>query len=104
MLKKLSKKPFVITGSLLLLMSSAGTTFAAYSHTLHPTVWSPGRSSVIYTVQSTFDSTTKTQIQSAMNEWNSAIPFNFLYKSGSETSASSPTADYINTFMEPIPF
>lgn len=99
--KKQLKKPLIIAGSLLMLMSSAGTSFAAYSHELYSTIWTQGRSSVVYTVQSTFDATTKTQMQTAMNQWNNALPSgSFLYKSATETSDSSPSQNNINTITK----
>ncbi|MFB5269607.1 matrixin family metalloprotease [Paenibacillus enshidis] len=101
MSKKQLKKPLIIAGSVLLLMSSAGTSFAAYSHELYSTIWTQGRSSATYTVQSTFDTTTKTQIQTAMSQWNTALPSgSFLYKSSAETSSSSPSQDGINTITK----
>ncbi|PWW33355.1 MULTISPECIES: matrixin family metalloprotease [Paenibacillus] len=101
MSKKQLKKPLIIAGSLLLLMSCAGTSFAAYSHDLYPNYWQQGRSSVTYSVQSTFDSTTKTQMQTAMSQWNNALPSgSFLYKSASDTNDSTPSQNNINTITK----
>lgn len=95
------KKPLVIAGSLALLLSSVETSFAAYSHELYSSIWTQGRSSVSYQVQSTFDATTKTQMQAAMNTWNSSLPTGtFFYKSATETSATQPAQNKINTITK----
>ncbi|MEK3685101.1 matrixin family metalloprotease [Paenibacillus sp. FSL R10-2736] len=101
MSKKQFRKHFVLAGSLILLVSSSGTSFAAYQHDILSRIWSQGKSSVTYYAQSTFDAATKTQIQTAMSEWNNALPSgNFMYKSAADTNDTQPSQNSIFTITK----
>lgn len=101
MSKKQLRKPLVLAGSLILLMSSSGTSFAAYQHDILSRIWSQGKSSVTYYAQSTFDAATKTQIQAAMSEWNNALPSgSFMYKSPADTNETQPNQNSIFTITK----
>ncbi|HIW33306.1 MAG TPA: matrixin family metalloprotease [Candidatus Paenibacillus intestinavium] len=73
---------------------------SAYNHILLPTIYDSKINFISYQVQSTFDSSTKTQISEAITTWNNILPEGFLYKSSIETSATTPSENNINTITK----